>query len=471
MAFAKSHVNPIATTVLAMALVISACTNATPPETEPLRLTARDSADVQILEFSHTLREVARGQVEAVRLAPELSVGGDDDSIGMLVDVTSLRDGRFAVLDRMERRIIIYDSLGTVLTRFGREGRGPGEYMAPYAIATTHDGRLVVWQSDPSLTFTVLDPEDGAVLATGPHQVQGDWGRPFFRHPLISPYGRQQGPEDVSRRLGAYGADGFLHQLQEDEQEFALSNTTLEGGILKTFLIHYDRSARVVDTVAVIAGSPTRELRRLGEGFIAFGEPLFAGRPVWAAGDDWIAIGHGDSTSMVIRGLDGGILARLHFPARREPVGEEDRLEAARWGMAIRFIDHSTSREMAEGLSRRKLREAAAYDAEHFLFFADVMPTVSAAYAYGQCLFLAGPSATDWADGTALTWIAVNVAQGTVEGVLRLDPPRESVLPRLERKGTAVRDFDDRWAYVIHRDEDGLSYAQRYRLPEMRCES
>ena len=92
MAFAKSHVNPIATTVLAMALVISACTNATPPETEPLRLTARDSADVQILEFSHTLREVARGQVEAVRLAPELSVGGDDDSIGMLVDVTTPGD-------------------------------------------------------------------------------------------------------------------------------------------------------------------------------------------------------------------------------------------------------------------------------------------------------------------------------------------------------------------------------------------
>lgn len=456
--------------VAALVMVVAACANTSPPpETEPLGLEVRDSAGVMLLELSHTLHEVARGQVDAVRLSPELSVGGDDESIGMLMDVASLRDGRFAVIDRMERSVIVYDSLGQVLTRFGREGKGPGEYVIPVAVASTRGGRLVVWDRDPTRVFTVLAPEHGTVLATVGTQAVGDWARPYFRHPLIAPYGDQQGPEDVTRRLRAYGPDSFIHHLQEDEHDYFLAGTKLEGGVAKAFLIRYDSEGQLVDTLAVVAGAQTEEYDRFGEA-VFYREPIFSGRPIWAAGEDWLAIGHGDSASMVVRSLEGDTLARLTLPARREHVTEEDRLEAARWEIAIRLINSKNSREMFEKASRREQREAVRYDAENYLHFADLMPTVSAAYAHGECLFLAGPSATDWADGTALTWVAVNVVRGTLEGVLRLEPPAESAL-QLGRRGAAVRDFDGRWAYVLFRDDYGFTYVQRYRLPEVACES
>lgn len=95
------------------------------------------------------------------------------------MDLTSLGDGRFAVLDRLERQVVIIDSLGAVAARYGREGKGPGEYTSPYALAALGGGRLVVWQSNASVAFTILDAADGRVLATSPQAVQGDWTRPW----------------------------------------------------------------------------------------------------------------------------------------------------------------------------------------------------------------------------------------------------------------------------------------------------
>lgn len=170
---------------------------------------------------------------------------------------------------------------------------------------------------------------------------------------MIDAYGVQQGVEDVSRRLRAYGPERFVHHLQEDEFDDFRAGTAPEGGVAKAFLIHNGSNGQLADTVAVVAGTRVAEIDRIGEA-VFYAELLFAGRPVWAAGEDWIAIGHGDSTSIVVRSLEGEMLARLAFPTRREHVSEEDRLEAARWGMAIRVVNNTNSREISEKASRRQ---------------------------------------------------------------------------------------------------------------------
>lgn len=103
------------------------------------------------------------------------------------------------------------------------------------------------------------------------------------------------------------------------------------------------------------------------------------------------------------------------------------------------------------------------------LAFPDSMPHLTAAYAVDQCLFLAGVQPSDWADGTALTWVVVNVTTNTLEGVFRLEPPRDARIRLLQRRGVAVRDFDRSFAYVTYRDNDGLSRVERYRLPALEC--
>jgi hypothetical protein len=454
------------------ALILAACGSA-PPSSAPgadLQATIDSTiTGVRILELSHTLREVARGEVAAISLEPELTIGGPDGPVGMAMDLASLGGGRFAVLDRLERQVVIFDSLGAVVARYGREGKGPGEYTSPYALAALGGGRLVVWQSNASLAFTVLDIEDGRVLATSPQVAKGDWSRPFFREPTINVNGIQQGPEDVTRRLGRHGSDGFLHQLQENEHEYLHSGTPYPDAP-EVYLIRYDSDAAVVDTVAVLAGPPIREQGRLGDGYVLYKEPLFSGRPVWAAGDGWIALGHGDSTAVTVRTFEGDTLTVVRWPGRRERLQDSNRLEASRWGIAMQIINNSDSRRMVEKASSKDLRKGIRYDAENFLSFADSIPHLTAAYAEDQCLFLTGFHPRDWPDGTALTWIAVNARTAALEGVFRFEPPRGATLPRLERRGAAVRDFDRHFAYLTFRDDDGLSTITRYRLPELSCD-
>lgn len=453
-------------------LALSACGNAPPALYSGATLQAtRDStrAGIPLLELSHTLREVARGGVAAASLEPDLMIGGLDGPVGLAVDLASLGDGRFAVLDRLERQVVIFDSLGDVVARYGREGKGPGEYTSPHALAALGGGRLVVWQGDASATFTMLDTADGRVLATSPQVAKGDWSRPFFRGPLINVNGFQQGPEDVTRRLGRYGDKGFIHLLQENEHEYLLSDTPYPEAP-ESYLIRYDLDATLIDTVAVLTGPPTREQARLSDGYVLYQQPLFSGRPVWTVGEGWLALGHGDSTGITIRDFDGDTLLHLRLPERRERLQDHDRLEAARWGIDIRALNGSDYRRRIEEVPARELqREGPKYDVEHFFSFADSIPHLTAAYAADQCLFLAGYHPSDWPDGTALTWVAINVRTSSLEGVFRFEPPSAARLPFFDRVGAAVREFDRRYAYLTFRDDDGLSTIARYRLPELSC--
>ncbi len=56
----------------------------------------------------------------------------------------AVQDGRIAVVDGGQHRIVVFDTDGEVRTRFGRPGSGPGELAAPVGIGIDPAGRLLV---------------------------------------------------------------------------------------------------------------------------------------------------------------------------------------------------------------------------------------------------------------------------------------------------------------------------------------
>jgi hypothetical protein len=400
----------------------------------------------------------------------DLRLGQGDDWFGAVADIGSIGDGRFAVLDQMERNVSVFDSLGNRVARYGREGDGPGEFRAPWALAAAGE-HLVVWQPRASGTFTVFRT-DGSLRASQGPVADGDWAEPLYRFPLLNLLGGQFGPEDVTHRLAPLGDSGFVHQLQLNEKEHIDFKTPVDFPAPPVFLIRYTLDARLQDTLAVLPGPPTLVRDRFptaGQIVVVYEQPLFSGRPVWATGEGWLALGHGDSAQVVVQRLTGDTALIVRWPSDTVAVSDEDKIEAAKWVVASRILNSPESRQMFEEHSRRERREGIEFEAFQNLPFAEQAPKVTAAYGAERCLFLSGFEPGDWVDGTALTWAVLNVEKGSLEAVIRVPPPQGKPL-ELNRRGAVVREFDSQFVYTVFRDSDGVFLVGRYRLPRMDCE-
>jgi hypothetical protein len=84
-------------------------------------------------------------------LVEELSIGVADGTeeyiLGEIGDVALGRDGSLYVYDGQVPIVRHYDANGKFLRSIGRRGSGPGEYRSVSGIATTPDGRLLVWDT------------------------------------------------------------------------------------------------------------------------------------------------------------------------------------------------------------------------------------------------------------------------------------------------------------------------------------
>jgi hypothetical protein len=147
-------------------------------------------------------------------LHADLDLSHPDTGFAHIADVASVGSG-FAILDRRERQVHVYDSTGQLVRRFGREGRGPGEYTQPLAIAGI-DSLLAIWDNVTAKRFTVLDA-NGSVLTTLAGQVLGDWQGHAFRKPALDNDDFQMGPEDVTRRLAWWDDSTIAMFLQSTE--------------------------------------------------------------------------------------------------------------------------------------------------------------------------------------------------------------------------------------------------------------
>ena len=126
---------------------------------------------------------------ESLRIAaePSLVVGSDESfPLGYVSGAVFFGDG-VAIADRMSHEVLILDAAGRLLSRHGRRGKGPGEYMNLAGIARHADG--LVTSDAYHLRVTRLDASGGYIGET-----------------KLTPVGRSL----MSRIIGAFGNSVLL---------------------------------------------------------------------------------------------------------------------------------------------------------------------------------------------------------------------------------------------------------------------
>ena len=111
---------------------------------------------------------------ESLRIAaePSLVVGSDESlPLGYVSGAVFFGDG-VAIADRMSHEVLILDAAGRLLSRHGRRGGGPGEYMNLASIARHADG-LVTWDAY-HLRVTRLDAS-GRYIGQTKHTLVGSY--------------------------------------------------------------------------------------------------------------------------------------------------------------------------------------------------------------------------------------------------------------------------------------------------------
>ena len=104
---------------------------------------------------------------ESLQIAaePSLVVGSDESlPLGRVSGAVFFGDG-IAIADLMSYEVLILDAAGRLLSRHGRKGEGPGDYMNLAAIARHADG-LITWDASYLFRVTRLDASGGYVGET-----------------------------------------------------------------------------------------------------------------------------------------------------------------------------------------------------------------------------------------------------------------------------------------------------------------
>ncbi len=103
----------------------------------------RDSAGVTITENAASERPL---QLTASRISVLIPPDSALSAVpwGVAADPAS---GQVYVADWRGTRVAVFDSTGSFVADYGREGDGPGEFRSPTAVALDPEGALVVWDT------------------------------------------------------------------------------------------------------------------------------------------------------------------------------------------------------------------------------------------------------------------------------------------------------------------------------------
>jgi hypothetical protein len=115
----------LAVAALGIGIGLAACDSAPPADVQGHMW---DSAGIRIID----LPEPTSSPVDTLEIDAEWGPPGELD-LGELVDVAVIADGRVALLDRMQARVILLAPDGSVEASFGGAGEGPGEF-SPYGL-------------------------------------------------------------------------------------------------------------------------------------------------------------------------------------------------------------------------------------------------------------------------------------------------------------------------------------------------
>lgn len=146
---------------------------------------------------------------DSVRFETALSLAGPRPELGEVLDAAPTPDGGLVVLDASGPEVLVFDSLGRLAGRFGREGGGPGELRARGLTGVVVDdggvlvpdlasGRATRFSRDGAFRGSFAIPiEDGLPLDWATHPGGGFvYRRAGARHELVrvDTAGRPVGP-------------------------------------------------------------------------------------------------------------------------------------------------------------------------------------------------------------------------------------------------------------------------------------
>ena len=190
-----------------LAIVATTALSCAPPES--VTTTTTDSAGIAIVTNVGT-PALLPWALDTVRV-----FGGDDSGPATfhevrqgLVDVDA--QGRIFVLEPLEYRVTVFDSVGRGLSTMGRRGEGPGELEWPISVSAADDGHAYVHDGAGQLVRLALDQPTGTDSPLK-HSVI-NMG---LRHAEVTPAGifiwareRYTGSDDrLDRLLSARGPD------------------------------------------------------------------------------------------------------------------------------------------------------------------------------------------------------------------------------------------------------------------------
>ena len=129
--------------------VLALCSSACQSDGETLSdvVTRTDSAGIEVVTNLTAPGSLPR---RALALVPELDITGDEESGVVLFQVSAiepLEANRIAVGSRGTGTVLLFDGEGKLITSFGRDGDGPGEFRSIQSVLALPNDSLAVYDS------------------------------------------------------------------------------------------------------------------------------------------------------------------------------------------------------------------------------------------------------------------------------------------------------------------------------------
>jgi hypothetical protein len=238
----------------------------------------------------------------ALDAAPVLSVASEltipnvgtpaADSIGLVTDVGMDYSGNLYLLDGYGMQVVVFDSTGRELRKFGRKGEGPGEFGSPRLITVIGDSVFIV-----SDRLSIFD-RTGKFLAVSPATV--------------SVFGRAEGIWQTNRGLATLVVEhGSLQTASR------IDVATMDTYDARTAILH-PTGVRIPQTF-------------YNYGLGMMGPKMLGHTPELVVGCNSVYSSNGDTFEIERQNLDGTSLSRIGGVVRRVRTSVKDMTSSIRW--------------------------------------------------------------------------------------------------------------------------------------------
>ncbi|MES2522301.1 MAG: hypothetical protein V4617_06370 [Gemmatimonadota bacterium] len=372
--------------------------------------------------LSHAANAFDRAPQWSLAPAPVATAGGahaPNHDLTNAWEVELLSDGRLVTLASIGNRLLLFAPDGKGGKSLGRQGKGPGEIMAPGGMSRTRGDTIIITDAANARINWIVVDKGFVITKPLPAMTNGSF---------VKPVGMLRGGELVLSTSGL------------------VQNGAADGVTRPTAAVMV--VAPTTGYTSTVASLPDLELMKVEMrygGRQSFNTTVlgFSRSAMAVAWDTVVATGTGDGYRIDLRNSKGAVLSSIRVAVKRRPVTQAMRDSSIALGLR-RFDDPGRERMVDPEESRRLERSKP---------FADSMPP------YGQ--WFVSPNNT--------LWVVDAIAPGDIGGSATAFRQDGAILGRLRwtRPGTPVAFGNDRLV-LREADDDGVISLGVYRIQPAR---